>query len=278
MRVRPPAVSGLFYPAEATVLKSTVEAHLAAGEQQRLQADVLSRASLSDLKALIVPHAGYVYSGATAGRAYAELLHRQKKPRKILLLGPAHQVYTPFISVAAVQAYETPLGQVRVADIAFELARTYGFNPAAHQQEHALEMQLPFLQCVLPDFELIPIVVGGADPARLAGIIQDLLDDETLLLISTDLSHFLTDAQARAQDDTSRRCIVNLDLEGFRQKGDACGKIGVLAAMMLARHKGWTSFFLDYTNSSAASGDFSRVVGYGAYAMGPTTNHEEKQQ
>ena len=276
MAIRPAAVSGLFYPAEPERLRADVLAYLAAGEQRRRQQNVL--APLTKLKALIVPHAGYMYSGATAGRAYAELACLKKKPRKILLLGPAHRVYTPFISVAAVQAYQTPLGPVNVSEIALTLAQTYGFMPAVHQQEHSLEVQLPFLQCILPDFELIPIVVGGADPARLATVIAPLLDDETLLLISTDLSHFLTDDQARQRDAQSHQGIVNLDIEGFRQKGDACGKIGVLMAMILAKQNRWASFFLDYTNSSDASGDRSRVVGYGAYAMGLTTNHEDKQQ
>lgn len=272
--IRPPAVAGLFYPADANALAATVKQHLEHGHAQMLRDDVLTQAGLSELKALIVPHAGYMYSGKTAGRAYAELARLPQKPRKILMLGPAHRVYVPHISVAAVQAYQTPLGQVKVAEAAHALARQYGYYPEVHRQEHALEVQLPFLQCLLPRFEIIPIVIGGANPEQLAEQLLPYLDAETLVLVSTDLSHFLSDEKARAADSLSNTLIADLDPDGFSAQGDACGKTGVLVAMALAQKYRWSSFFLDYTNSAEASGDRSRVVGYGAYAMG-LTNHKD---
>lgn len=274
--IRPPAVAGSFYPAEASELTAAVGHYLQHGHGQMLRDDVLTQGGVSELKALVVPHAGYMYSGKTAGRAYAELARLPQKPRKILILGPAHRVYVPHISVAAVQAYQTPLGQVKVSETAHALARQYGYYPAVHRQEHALEVQLPFLQCVLPDFEIIPIVIGGANAEQLAAQLMPYLDAETFVLISTDLSHFLNDEKARAVDALSNTLIADLDQQRFLAQGDACGKTGVLVAMALAKKYGWSSFFLDYTNSAEASGDRSRVVGYGAYAMGLTNNKDHK--
>jgi MEMO1 family protein len=274
--IRPPAVAGLFYPAAAHELEAEVKHYLEQGRLQMLQDDVLTQGAVAELKALIVPHAGYVYSGKTAGRAYAELARLAQKPRKILMLGPAHRVYVPHISVAAVQAYQTPLGLVKVSPVALDLARQYGYYPEVHRQEHALEVQLPFLQCLLPDFEIIPIVIGGASAEQLAEQLMPYLDAETLVLVSTDLSHFLSDEKARAVDHLANTSIAALDQAQFSAQGDACGKTGVLVAMALAKKYRWSSFFLDYTNSADASGDRSRVVGYGAYAMG-ITNHKDHQ-
>ncbi len=274
--IRPPAVAGSFYPAAANLLETEVKHYLEQGRLQMLQDDVLTQGALSELKVLIVPHAGYMYSGKTAGRAYAELARLAHKPRKILMLGPAHRVYVPHISVAAVQAYQTPLGMVKVSETAHVLARQYGYYPEVHRQEHCLEVQLPFLQCLLPDFEIIPIVIGGANAGQLAEQLMPYLDADTLVLVSTDLSHFLSDEKARAVDALSNTCIGALDQERFLAQGDACGKTGVLVAMALAKKYQWSSFLLDYTNSADASGDRSSVVGYGAYAMGAINNKDHK--
>lgn len=274
--IRPSAVAGLFYPGEPRRLTAEVRQYLSQGRVQMLQDDVLVQGGITRLTTLVVPHAGYQFSGKTAGRAYAELVRLPQKPRKILMLGPAHRVYVPHISVAAVQAYQTPLGLVKVSDTAHALARQYGYYPEVHRQEHSLEVQLPFLQCILPDFEIIPIVIGGADPEQLALQLLPCLDEDTLVLVSTDLSHFLTEEKARLVDGLSNAAIAALDQDRFREQGDACGKTGVLVAMALAKKYQWSSFFLDYTNSAEASGDRSRVVGYGAYAMG-LTNHKDHQ-
>lgn len=273
---RPAAVAGLFYPEDASALNAEVKHYLEQGRLQMLREDVLTQGGLTQLTTLVVPHAGYPYSGRTAGRAYAELERLPQKPRKILMLGPAHRVYTPSISVAAVEAYQTPLGLVKVSQVAHDLARQYGYSPEVHRQEHALEVQLPFLQCVLPDFEIIPIVIGGANPEQLALQLAPYLDADTLLLVSTDLSHFFTEEKARWVDGVSNAAIAALDQARFRAQGDACGKIGVLVAMALARKHHWSSFLLDYTTSAEASGDRSRVVGYGAYAMGQTNQKDHQ--
>ena len=257
---RYPAVTGLFYPDQAAELRQTVEQHLAAGK-------VTPRFD-QPLRAIIAPHAGYIYSGPVAGSAYRQLDQLDKsKHWRIILLGPAHRVPLRGVSVCAFDQYQTPLGTIKVSEAAKELAAQVGFVPEADLQEHALEVQLPFLQVQLPSFEILPIVIGAAPPDQLAAILAPYLDEQTLLVISTDLSHFFTYEQACATDATANQAIPALDIETLQATGDACGIVGVLTAMHLARQKGWQGHFLDYQNSGDTAGDKSRVVGYGAYAF-----------
>lgn len=257
--IRYPAVAGMFYPAEADVLRQQVQAHLAAASL---------RPSAQALKALVAPHAGYIYSGPVAGSAYRQLDALDKnKHWKVFLLGPCHRVPLRGASVCAFDQYQTPLGSIPVSPVAKTLAQQLGFVPEADLQEHALEVQLPFLQLQLPSFELIPIVIGQAAPAALAAVLSPLLDEDSLLVISTDLSHYLTYEEARKVDAIANQAIPALDIVRMQRQGDACGIVGVLSLMHLAQARGWQGQLLDYRNSGDTAGPRDRVVGYGAYAF-----------
>ncbi len=194
MRTRTPAVAGLFYPGQEEALRELVEELLAQAPQQ----------TQIQPKVLVVPHAGYVYSGALAARAYGLLADRRAAIKRVVLLGPAHRVWVPGLALPSDTAFATPLG---VVGIDAELAAAVRDLPcvttsdAAHAEEHSLEVQLPFLQTVLDDFTLLPLVVGGATPARVAAVLERVWGfDETLIVISTDLSHFHDLSTARRID------------------------------------------------------------------------------
>lgn len=257
---RYPAVAGMFYPNEAPVLRQMVEQYL---HESRVQPGFDQ-----PLKAVIAPHAGYIYSGPVAGTAYRQLDCLDKnKHWKVILLGPAHRLPLRGVSVCAFDDYQTPLGKIQVSAQAHTLATQLGFIPEADLQEHALEVQLPFLQAQLPSFEILPIVIGAAPPEQLAQILKPYLDDQTLLVISTDLSHYFPYAQAQQTDALANAAIPALDIDSMRAKGDACGIVGVLTCMYLAQELGWQGHFLEYRNSGDTAGDKNRVVGYGAYAF-----------
>lgn len=258
--IRPAAVAGMFYPADPAILRTEVLRYLAD-----------SPVPVQDgqgLRALVVPHAGYVYSGPVAGSAYRQLdgLDPQRH-WKVLLLGPAHRVPLRGVSVGAFRAYQTPLGQIAVSPLAQELAQRLGFVPEADWEEHALEVQLPFLQQQLGSFELIPIVIGAAAPEQLAAFLLPYLDADTLIVVSTDLSHYLPYAQAVATDAIANLAIPSGDIATLQAKGEACGLTGVLTLLHMARHLGWRGRFLDYRNSGDTAGSKDRVVGYGAYSF-----------
>lgn len=256
---RYPAVSGSFYPSAPQALRQQVEHYL--------QAAALAPPK-QELKALVVPHAGYVYSGPVAGSAYHQLDGLNKnKHWKVFLLGPCHRLPLRGVSVCAFDQYQTPLGTVSVSPLAKTLAAQLGFVPEADLQEHALEVQLPFLQVQLPSFELIPILLGQAAPAGLAAVLSPYLDQDSLLIVSTDLSHYLPYAQACTVDAVANQAIPALEIERLQQHGEACGIVGVLTLMHLAQARGWEGHFLDYRNSGDTAGSRDRVVGYGAYAF-----------
>jgi len=256
---RYPAVAGMFYPAETEVLRQDVQGHLQAASPALQK---------GQLKAIVAPHAGYVYSGPVAGSAYRQLDSLDPERHwKVILLGPCHRLPLRGVSVCAFDHYQTPLGSIAVSPLAKELASQLGFVPEADLQEHALEVQLPFLQTQLRSFEIIPIVIGAAPPAQLAQVLKPYLDDDTLLVISTDLSHYLTYDQAVATDSLANQAIPALDLQAMQERGDACGLVGVLTLMHLAQQLGWQGHFLDYQNSGDTAGPKDRVVGYGAYAF-----------
>jgi MEMO1 family protein len=255
LTTRPAAVAGAFYPARAAVLQRDVAQLLAA----------ITPAGATP-KALIVPHAGFVYSGAVAAAAYAQLRHAQEI-RRVVLIGPSHRVGFRGLAVPSVDAFATPLGSV-VVDAA--LRRAVLTHPCvvasdrAHQLEHSLEVQLPFLQSVLDDFTLLPLVAGDAAPQEVAAVLELVWGGaETLLVISTDLSHYLDYATAAARDAETCRRIATLrtDLDGE----DACGCVGLNGFLLAARAHGLTVRQLARCNSGDSAGDRSRVVGYGAF-------------
>jgi AmmeMemoRadiSam system protein B len=258
LNVRPAAVAGAFYPARPDALR-------------RLLAECLETARPATLrpKALIVPHAGYIYSGPIAASAYALLEPLRALIRRVVLLGPVHRVWVPGLALPGVAAFETPLGQVMmdqagIAAIA-DLPQV-GVSAAAHAEEHSLEVHLPFLQTVLNDFSLIPLAVGGASPEQVAQVLERLWGgDETLIVVSSDLSHFLPYTEAKQIDAATANAILNLDSHLIGEQ--ACGAYPINGLMLAARRHGLTPHLLDMRNSGDTAGDRNRVVGYGAFAF-----------
>ncbi len=262
MQIREPAVAGMFYPANEQQLRREVEALLSAAATTALHTDCTP-------KALIVPHAGYVYSGATAAKAYHLLQPLRETIKRVLLLGPAHRVYLQGMAIPATRHFRTPLGPVALdIDALDDVAALPGVevSDAAHAEEHCLEVQLPFLQLLLADFSLIPVVVGKCDPQRVAGLIDSLWgNEETLVLISSDLSHFLPYAEARRMDQQTERRI--LDKASTLSGSEACGAQAI-NGLMRARHTGPLAIeTVALCNSGDTAGDKSRVVGYGSFVV-----------
>ena len=256
--VRPAAVAGMFYPGAASRLARDVRELLSA----------VPVAPWRPPKAVIVPHAGYVYSGPIAASAYARLAPLRDAVKRVVLLGPTHRVPVRGLATTSAHAFATPLGEVPIDRAGIEKALTLPqvvVKDASHAQEHALEVQLPFLQSVLGDFSLIPLAVGDAT-AREVGQVIELLwgGDETLVVISSDLSHFEPYDVGRRRDTRTAERIVALDatLEG----DDACGAIGIDGLLWLARAKHMRVELVDLRSSGDTAGDRARVVGYGAFA------------
>ena len=258
-RAKAPNVAGMFYPGDAEALRREVDAHLSR-----------ARAGGSAPKALIAPHAGYRYSGEIAASAYARLKPRAHEIRRVVLLGPAH--YHPVRGVAAPTAdsFATPLGRVPVDTAwirrALELPFVRKLDPA-FEREHSLEVHLPFLMRVLPRFFLVPLLVGTAAPAEIDSLLEALWGgSETVIVISSDLSHFLDYESARRLDARTSEAIVALrhDDVGHEQ---ACGRHAVNGLLHLAKRRGVEAAALDVRNSGDTAGPRDRVVGYGAYAF-----------
>jgi AmmeMemoRadiSam system protein B len=221
-------------------------------------------------KALVAPHAGYVYSGPIAGSAYAALAAARGEIRTVVLLGPAHRVALRGLGAPSAHAFETPLGSVAVDREA--LARVAGLpqvvtSDAAHALEHSLEVQLPFLQELLGDFSLVPLVVGDATPQEVAEVLELLWGGpETLVVVSSDLSHYHDFETARRMDAAASRAIEALDPDSLGPE-QACGRIPVQGLLLVARRRGLRARALDVRNSGDTAGPRDAVVGYGAYAF-----------
>lgn len=261
--VRPPAVAGLFYPAAAAALRRAVDDALAQARPVSLPG------APRPPKALIVPHAGYAYSGPVAAAAYRTLDGARGRVRRVVLVGPSHRVPLRGLALPGASAFDTPLGRVPVdAHAPAALAGLAGVAvaPAAHAREHALEVQLPFLQRMLVDFALVPLVVGEATPDAVAAVLERLWGgDETLVVVSSDLSHYHPDAAARAIDGATVRRI----LAGRTDIGhdEACGATPVAGLVVAARRAGLVPELLDLRTSGDTAGDRARVVGYAAIAF-----------
>lgn len=216
-------------------------------------------------KALVVPHAGYVYSGPIAASAYACLRAFREKIRRVVLFGPAHRVYLHGLALPDADAFDTPLGRIRIdADAAASLGLPR--NVAAHAREHSLEVELPFLQSVLASFDIVPIAVGDAGPEEVAGIIERLWGGpETLIVISSDLSHYLPYATARAVDTRTAGKIISL--EGPLGHDEACGATPINGLLLVARRRRLLPVALDIRSSGDTAGSKGEVVGYGAFAF-----------
>lgn len=259
MSIREPAVAGGFYPAQPQTLRREVEGFL----------DQATSTIDGTLRALIAPHAGYVYCGGVAGQAFALLRGLSPETRwRVLQIGPSHHVTFAGVAASPNLAWRTPLGDIPV-ELPPELSESQLIitDGRPHAPEHCLEVQLPFLQCALADFTLTPLLTGKVNAAALAAELVPLMDERTLFVASTDLSHFHPDQQARELDAASTDTISALDLDGFAHHGDACGKAAVLVLLHLARELDWQPHLLAYDTSAAAFGDRSQVVGYGAFAF-----------
>ena len=259
---RPAAVAGMFYPDDPIELRQTLA---------ELLANARPGATPRAPKALIVPHAGYLYSGAVAASAYARLGEGRGRIRRVVLLGPAHRVHVRGLALPEAERFATPLGEIlldregmrRLADLP-----QVGASAAAHRIEHSLEVQLPFLQQVLGDFLLLPLAVGAATAAEVAEVLKRAWGgDETLIVVSSDLSHFLPDAAARKADGETVDAILALDPQIDHEQ--ACGATPINGLLLAARKHGLHAVKLDARNSSDAAGDPERVVGYAAFAFEP---------
>jgi MEMO1 family protein len=257
--IREPAVAGYFYPADAVALGQTIEQMLGATRTTRGDAP----------KALIVPHAGYVYSGPIAASAYARLRPYRDRYHRVVLLGPCHRVAVHGLALSGADMFRTPLGDVPLDKSVLSnlhLPQLTVFD-ATHEFEHSLEVHLPFLQSVLGEFTLVPILVGSASHGAVAEVLDALWDGmETLIVISSDLTHYLSYDAARATDNETRRSIEALDA-GSIGHDDACGATPIGGLLIAAKRRGLAVETLDLRNSGDTAGDRQRVVGYGAWAF-----------
>ncbi|VVB76271.1 Memo-like protein [uncultured archaeon] len=238
--------AGTFYPAEKKELSSMIKKFLSQAKTKKLE---------GELAALIVPHAGYIYSGFTAAFAYNVL--QKASPKKITLLGPSHYHYIKgAYSFSA--PWETPLGELKVREADFPIVKK--------DVEHSLEVQAPFLQTVLANFDFTPIMYGEISPDVLAGALLPLAKG-TVIIASSDLSHFFKYEEAKQIDAVTINAILDLDFEEFMRTGDACGKTGIAALILLAKRNKWKPILLDYRNSGDTAGSKEEVVGYASIAF-----------
>ena len=259
LRTRSPAVAGMFYPGDPAALRHTV-------------GDYLNAAAIDEPapKALIAPHAGYIYSGAIAASAYARLRAVRGQIRRVVLLGPAHRVPFHGTALSSARAFETPLGTVAVdqdslAAIA-DLPQLQTLDEA-HRLEHSLEVQLPFLQEALEDFTLVPLLVGEASPESVAEILERLWGGpETLIVVSSDLSHYHDYDTARQRDRDTSTAIEALQDTAIGYD-DACGRNPINGLLYVARRRGLRARTVDLRNSGDTAGPRDQVVGYGAYVF-----------
>ncbi len=269
--IRPAAVAGSFYPEAPSVLSSTVLALLA-----KATANADRNAAVP--KAIVVPHAGYVYSGATAALAYAQLGAARGRIRRVVLLGPVHRVAVRGLALPGVIAFATPLGKIEIDTAAVALLAGLPqvlVSPAAHAQEHSLEVQLPFLQSVLDDFKLLPLAVGNATSTEVAQVLERLWGGpETLIVISSDLSHFLPYVSAQAMDRDTVQQILQFD--GTLNHQQACGATPVNGLLLAGRQHDLQARLLGLCNSGDSAGDKERVVGYAALAFTPAPARPER--
>ena len=278
-RVRPPAVAGLFYPGDAAALSKAIDGLLANAPQR----------SVPRLKALVCPHAGYEFSGQTAAAAYKLLAGLDVQT--VVVMGPSHYALFQGACIPDADAYKTPLGLVPISEKAKGLASVAPFalerqclvqrppwwrqspRPAPEEGqdtpetwEHSVEVQVPFLQKLLKNFKLLPVVMGELDPAQAAKAMAASIDDKTIIIASSDLSHYHTYQAAKGLDNRCVKAICDLDIDAMMTQ-EACGKTPILTLLHLARQKGWKAQLLDYRNSGDVTGDKDRVVGYAAVAF-----------
>jgi hypothetical protein len=272
-------VAGLFYPGDAVALSKTVDGLLTGSPEHYIPR----------LKGLVCPHAGYEFSGQTAAIGYKLLAGREVQT--VVVMGPSHYALFQGACIPNADAYKTPLGLVPISGKAKELATVPPFvleprclvqRPGWWRQapkpapepgqdtpetwEHSVEVQVPFLQKVLKNFQIVPVVIGEADPAQVAQVLAGRIDDKTIVVASSDLSHYHTYQTAKGLDDSCVKAICAMDVDAMATQ-EACGKLPILALLHLARQRGWKAQLLDYRNSGDVTGEKDRVVGYTAVAF-----------
>ena len=248
--VRMPAVAGMFYPADPDELRMQIEGFLA--EVGKIEGP--------SPKAIIAPHAGTIYSGPIAASAYARI--QPDGIERVVLLGPSHHVLLRGLASSSADVWRTPLG-----DVPLEKTIELLVNDAAHESEHSLELQLPFLQTVLGKFNLVPLVVGDASKEEVADTLDALWGGpETLIVISSDLSHYMSYHEGRALDIAASKAIVDLDTRGL-DWDNACGLRPIAGLVCLAKQKGMRAELVDLRSSGDTAGSKDQVVGYGAYVF-----------
>ena len=260
---RPPYFAGSFYPAQPNVLQTNIQEMLNKSAHNFL---------FPDLHTIIAPHAGYAYSGLTAAYAYNSV--KGKKYSTIIILSPSHQEYFPCISIYDGDAYQTPLGLVSINhDVAEKLAassKRINRGIEGHGREHAIEVQLPFLQIVLNDFTIVPVVMGDQDDIFVESLAESLaavINDETLIVVSSDLSHYHSQQKAEQMDEKIEQRIEALDYNGLASdlksgKSEACGGGLILSILKALEQKTNTAKVLHRTTSGEVTQDFRQVVGY----------------
>ena len=258
-RIRPAAVAGLFYPADAAQLHRDIQSML-----------TMAEVTESAPKALIVPHAGYIFSGPIAASAFAQLKNIRNSVKRVILLGPCHRVPLRGLATSSAEFFETPLGPIKIDHEAItritSLPQVEEYD-LTHQQEHSLEVQLPFLQEVLDVFSLVPLVVGDTNAEEVSEVRERLWgDDETLIVISSDLSHYHDYNTARAMDNETCHAIEEMNPAAIHYD-QACGRNPVTGLLLAAKKHGLHATTLDLRNSGDTAGDKSSVVGYGAWAF-----------
>ncbi len=260
------ANAGPFYPATCHEIERMI------GQFNRmLESGLEDRAILKQTpRAIIAPHAGYIYSGLTANIAHRILAGT--RPKRVVVIGPSHHVYFEGVSIATQTAYESPCGDGTI-DEAFtrDLTGRFGlmFVPEAHQKEHSTKTQIPFIRHYLSEAEVVELIYGHIDYHTLIPILELVLDDpENAAVISSDLSHFYALEQAERLDGICLEGIDRLESGLLDQGCEACGILGIKAILDVARTRGWRSTLLDYRTSADASGDTTRVVGYVSAAIG----------
>ena len=258
--IRPAAVAGMFYSADPNQLQSDVAHYL----------QLANSSSDFTPKAIVAPHAGYIYSGPIAASAYKLLQPARHLIKQVILLGPSHRVAFRGIATPKADYFSTPLGNIKINRSLCRQLETLNFvheNAAAHAQEHSLEVQLPFLQSILDDFKLTPLVVGDCDAEDVAMLLDSIWGKgDTLVVISSDLSHYHNYPTAKQLDQKTSLAIENCQPENISYE-DACGRTPLNGLLTLAKQKHLSIETVDLRNSGDTAGDKDRVVGYGAYVV-----------
>jgi len=257
LTMRPTAVAGMFYPENPDRLRQEVD---------RLLAAVKVPPEEPTPKALIVPHAGYAYSGPVAATGYARLIRRGRSIERVVLLGPSHHAAFHGLALPESEAFETPLGAIEIDTVALAKIPRVRHSEAIHRPEHSLEVQLPFLQRVAPNAKLVPLIVGETTSSQVAEVIEALWGGaETVIVVSSDLSHYLPYRLGRAVDEETTRRILRLDTTLDSER--ACGCHPLAGFLEAARRMGLHPVLLDLRSSGDTAGGQEEVVGYGAFAF-----------